>query len=217
MRQLPYFPFQAAAFGDVANVALNDLAMIDLIDVADKLNFDLLPGLGFEWHIVVADIPLVLQFSESGFVFLSISKHTDLPKFLAYYLNVRIAQHVLDEGIGIEDLTLSFVEDEDGILSSFKESPIAEFRILQCYFRAPALGDVFDGEQDQAGGALSRLEATGIQQEDFSADGREGVLNFEVMDGVLIAKYLIEQPSQLRNVPLTVAQVVNNLVLCFLR
>ena len=132
------FPFQPAAFGDVPNVALNDLAMIDLIDVADKFNFDLLPGFGFEWQILVADIAFVLQFSESRFVFLGISEHTELPKFLADHLDLRIPQHVLDEGISIEDLTVSFIEDEDGVLCRFKESPIAEFRILQCYFRAPA-------------------------------------------------------------------------------
>ena len=34
---------EAAAFGDVTDVALNDLLMVFRIDIADELDFDLLP------------------------------------------------------------------------------------------------------------------------------------------------------------------------------
>src|SRR5512133_1391878 len=64
-RLLVRLPLQAAAFGDVPNVALYDLAVIHLVDVADKLDFDPLSLLGFERQIFVADITLRLQLTKS--------------------------------------------------------------------------------------------------------------------------------------------------------
>jgi hypothetical protein len=204
-RLLVRLPLQAAALGDVSDVALNDIAMIHLIDVADKFNFNLLPGFRFERQVFVADVAFVLQFSEGGLVLLSISEHTYLPELLAYYLSVRVAQHLLNEGIGIEDCTLTFVEDEDGILGRFKQPPIAQFRILKCDFDAPALGDVFEGKEDKAWRALHRLEASGVEQHDLSPDRRKGVLDLDDMDGALVAKDFLQQRPQLRKVPLTLS------------
>ena len=98
-RLLLRLPLQAAAFGDVPNVALNDASVVHLIDVADELDFDLPPVFGFERQMLVADIALLLQFSESGLTRLDISEQTDLPQFLAQELLLRVAQQSLMNGL----------------------------------------------------------------------------------------------------------------------
>ena len=45
---LLHLSLQAAAFRDVTDVALNDLVMVLRIDIADELDFDLLPVFAFE-------------------------------------------------------------------------------------------------------------------------------------------------------------------------
>ena len=118
-------PFQATAFGNVPNVALYDLALIHLVDVADKFDLDPLSLLGLERQIFVANITLRLQLTESGPALCLISEETDLPEFLADEFFLRITQHLFDERIGIEDFPSDGIEDEDGILGGFEEPAIA--------------------------------------------------------------------------------------------
>src|SRR5688572_15037158 len=81
-------PLQTATFSDVSNVALNIVALVHLIDITDKFDFDRLPVPGFERQVLVTNIALGLQFAESGFVLLSVSEHTDLPDFLSHDLGM---------------------------------------------------------------------------------------------------------------------------------
>src|SRR4029450_9323933 len=131
---------KAAPFGDVPNVALNDLTLIHLVDVADKFDFDPLSLLGFERQIFVANITLRLQLTESGLALCLISEESNLPEFLADKFLLRIAQHLFDERIGVEDFPGVSIEDEDGILGGFKESSIACLGNLQVVRRLLALG-----------------------------------------------------------------------------
>jgi hypothetical protein len=142
LRLLVRLPFQATAFGNVPNVALYDLALIHLVDVADKFDIDPLSLLGFERQIFVANIPLRLQRTESGSALCLISEETDLPEFLADEFFLGIAQKLFDERIGIEDFPGVGIEDEDGILGGFEEPAIARLRNLQVVRRLLALGDI---------------------------------------------------------------------------
>src|SRR4030095_7109448 len=124
-RLLVGLPLQATAFASVSNVALYDLALIHLVDVADKFDVDPLSLLGFERQIFVANITLRLQLTESGLALCLMSEEPDLPEFLADEFLLRIAQHLFDERIGVEDFPGVGIEDEDGMLGGFKEASIA--------------------------------------------------------------------------------------------
>src|SRR4030095_808100 len=89
-RLLVGLPLQATAFGNVPNVALYDLALIHLVDVADKFDDDPLSLLGFERQLFLPNITLRLQPPESGPALYLISEETDLPEFLADELFLRI-------------------------------------------------------------------------------------------------------------------------------
>ena len=91
-RLLPGQSLQTAAFGDVTNVALNDLVQVLPVDVADELDFDLLPASAFQGQILVANVALLLQFTVNGAALFDVSEQANLPKFLAHELIVRVAQ-----------------------------------------------------------------------------------------------------------------------------
>ena len=83
-RLLLRLPLQAAAFADVPNVALRDVPVIHLIDVADELDLGLLAVLGLERQVVVADVAMLLQFSRNAASFSALSlnrpiSHSSLP------------------------------------------------------------------------------------------------------------------------------------------
>ena len=83
---------QAAAFGDVTDVALNDLVMVLRIDVADELDFDLLPASAFQRQVFVADVALLLAVPGKRPGSPRCLGTGRSPKFLAQELIVRVAQ-----------------------------------------------------------------------------------------------------------------------------
>ncbi len=89
-RLLLHLTLQTAAFGDVTDVALHDLVLVLRIDVADELDFDLLPTSAFQGQMLVADVTLLLQFPVCGPALLDVPEQADLPQFLAQELLVRI-------------------------------------------------------------------------------------------------------------------------------
>src|ERR1700687_2723956 len=58
--------------------------------------------------------------------------------------------------------------------------------------------------------------AAGVEQHDLSTENREGVFNLEVVKEVVLRQNFRHQVSQSRDVPLAVAQVVQEVALCFL-
>jgi len=58
---LPDKFFGGFALGDVADVALNDLLVAFLVEVADKLHVPALSIFGLKRQVFVADITLLLQ------------------------------------------------------------------------------------------------------------------------------------------------------------
>jgi hypothetical protein len=52
--------FLLLAGGDVADIALDYVAVTGSIHVADKLHIDPPPVAGFQWFVFVADVPLLL-------------------------------------------------------------------------------------------------------------------------------------------------------------
>ena len=49
------------------------------------------------------------------------------------------------------------------------------------------------------------------------SDRGESLFNFEIVDRVVLTKYLFEQRPQFRQVPLPIAETVNEFIFCFFR
>ena len=129
---------------------------------------------------------------------------------------MRVAQQLRHERVGVDDFAGVGVEDEDAVLGGLEEPPIAHFGSLHGDFRLLAFGDVLNGEQDQFRLAVHRLEAAGVEQHDLLADRREVVFHVEVVDGMAVRQDFLQQRPQARNVPLAVAQVVDEAAFRFL-
>ncbi len=65
----------------------------------------------------------------------------------------------------------------------------------------------------KSGSSLVWSEPAGVEQHGPSPDSREGVFNLEVFNGMAVAQDLGQQRPQLGDVPLTVAQVVDEAAL----
>ncbi len=76
-------------------------------------------------------------------------------------------------------------------------------------FRLPALGDVVDGQQNPIGSDGGVAQAAGVEQHRALAQLRELMVHLEIIESVILREDFLEQRPQPGNVPLAIAQVVN--------
>ena len=76
-------------------------------------------------------------------------------------------------------------------------------------FRSPALGDVLDGQQDPLALSLWVVDAPGVEQHGAAAQLLEVVLDLEIVDAGALCQDFPQQLAQARDVPLSIAQVVD--------
>ena len=84
-------------------------------------------------------------------------------------------------------------------------------------FALTAFGRVLDGEEDELGLVVLAADAAGVQQHELPPDGRENVVNLEVVERRVLGQDFLQQLPQPGDVPLLVAQVVNELAHRFFR
>ena len=77
---------------------------------------------------------------------------------------------------------------------------------------APPLGHVLH-RQDQQLAVVARLELAGVQEHHPPADDRERVLELEIVEDGTLGDNVLEQRPQVGDVPLAVAQLVDETVL----
>src|SRR5580765_1619280 len=185
--------FKASALGDVPNVALGDLLLIHLVNVADELDLYSLPALGCERQVIVADIAFLLQLFERHSAGCNILEEANLPQFLAHQLVLPVPQRLLDKRIGVLNSSGDGIHDEDSILGGFKEPPIASLGNRDGGGHLPAFGNVLNREQDQIRIMSAPLDRAGVEPHDSSPDSREIMLNLIVVNGVVVPYDRFEQ------------------------
>jgi hypothetical protein len=89
--------------------------------------------------------------------------------------------------------------------------------VLHGGFRSPVVSIVLDGQKDQFRGIAVWREPAGVEQHVPSPESGEGVFNLEVFNGMAVAQDLGQQRSQLGDVPLAVAQDVDEAALRLFR
>lgn len=96
--------------------------------VADELDVAPLATEIFEWQVLVPNITVTLQFPECFLTGILVSKQPDLPKFLAEQFVVRVAKKLGHERVGVDDLSVLRIEDQNSVASRLEKTPIAQFR-----------------------------------------------------------------------------------------
>src|SRR5579859_1686113 len=80
------------AFGNVADVALDDFASAFIVEIADELDFAALAPFVLQRQVLVANEMLLLQLAKSQLVGFFILEQADFPKFLAEQFAARVTQ-----------------------------------------------------------------------------------------------------------------------------
>ena len=204
---LPHLLLGPLPRGDVADVALDDHLVVDVIDVADELHFHVPSILGFERQILVPDIPLLLQFSKRGPARVDVPEQADIPEVLAQQFGARIAQQVQQERVRVGNRPGVRIEDEDAILGRLEEPPKPDFGSRQGVGHLAPLGDVLDGEEDHHLPPVFSIELACVDVHDPRPDRGEGPLDLESAEGCIPGQDVLQERPQPVDVPLAVAEV----------
>src|SRR5688572_27909524 len=94
LRLLVRLSLQTTAFGNVPNVALYYLALIHLVEVADKFDLHSLSLLGLERQIFIANITYRLLLTTTVLALCLISEDSDLPGLYPDKFYLRISQQL---------------------------------------------------------------------------------------------------------------------------
>ncbi len=120
--------FRVFALRDVANIALDHVAVAGLIHVADKLHGDVAAIPRFQRQVFIADIPFLLQSLQHDLVRLDVLERTQFADGFADHFVAGKAQQLEKEGIHIIDAAGRNIQDQDAILRRFKQPAITQFR-----------------------------------------------------------------------------------------
>ena len=97
----------------------------------------------------------------------------------------------------------------DGVDDALRQLPVA----LALGARRALLADVLDGEQDGAVMVAGAENLARIDQHGAPADGREIVLDLEAFDRCAMRDHALKQRAQRGDIPLPVAEIVNETAL----
>src|SRR5437762_1150064 len=140
------------ALTDIPDVALDDLPMDHLIDVAYELDLHLLTAAILERQVLVANVAVFLELAERALARCLILKQPDLPELLVLQFTLRVAEKFGHEWIRVTDLACRGIENQDAVSRRLEETTVAKLGVPKAGFRLPPLRDVLDGEQDLLGG-----------------------------------------------------------------
>ena len=80
-----------------------------------------------------------------------------------------------------------------------------------------AEGDIDDGQQDHLGLLALAVDAPGVEQHGPAPDVLEIMLDLVVLEAAVVRQDVLQEPAQLRDIPLPVAELVDEPALGFLR
>ena len=113
------------AYGDVADVALDDPPAVDEVDVADELDLGLASVVCLQRQVVVADVVVGLELGEGGLGGLGVLEGADLPELLADEIVTQVSRHLRHERVDVDDAAGARVEDQDAVLGRLEEAAIS--------------------------------------------------------------------------------------------
>ena len=121
----------------------------------------------------------------------------------------RVAEHLLGPGVPARDDALG-VEREDGEADGpLDDDPVPLAVVGEVDPGPPGRGDVLDGEQDEFRVIAGPTDLAAVQEHPPPADALEVVRDLEVAERVVLGEDVFEERPQLGDVPLAVAQLVD--------
>ena len=125
-------------------------------------------------------------------------------------LGCRVAQHAL--GADVEYLDHPFgVGGDAGEVGRVEYGILERPRLEQRLFGMPARGDVLHGDQDDVRAYILPEDLPGVQEDDLSADAGENMVHLVAVEDGFIGEDVLEQHPQFGDVPLPVAEVVDEI------
>ena len=115
------FALELLAGADVADVALDDLAIVLFVDVADEFDGDVAAIAVLQGEIFVADGAGFEQLEHGGFVFGDVGEDADFPEFLADEIRERKAEDVEEEAVGVDDFPRVGIDEQNAVVSGFQK------------------------------------------------------------------------------------------------
>src|SRR5664280_1766488 len=125
-----------------ADTALNHLALAHRIEIADELYINVPPVRGLQRHIFIANVLLLSQFQEVGFVCHDALEEPQVPDMLPQELLAGEPQHLGQERIHVHDHAGVCIQDQNAVLGSLEQTAVASLRSRQLLLRLLALGDL---------------------------------------------------------------------------
>ncbi len=207
-RLRPGLALHPAPLRDVPDVALGHPPVAHRVEVADELDLHLLPALGPQGEVLVADVALRQELPVGGQARLLVVEQADLPELLAQEVLELVAEQPAHERVSLDDRPEGDVEDQDAVLGRLEQATEPQLGVPERGVRPLSLGGILNGQEDQVRVLALGREAAGIEQHAPPPDLREVVLNLVVVDGDLRGDRLLQQGPKGGDVPLAVAELV---------
>ena len=128
----------------------------------------------------------------------------------------RVAEHLFRRLVG-RQYVLVVIQRDDALGGGIHNSAEARLAFAQRGFVAFAFRDIFQGKQNERRLVALLTDPAGIEQERAVAQAGKFVVNLKVMKLAILANDRFEQRPQAGNLPLALAQLVDQPVLGILR
>src|SRR4030095_7733226 len=138
------------ALPDAAYIALRHQTAVFAVHVAHELDGNRFTRGAVQRQMIVLNVTFTAQLSECGLVFPDVLEEADLPEFLADEVTALEPDQLGDIGIGVGDLAIVGIEDEDAVLGGLEQFSVADFGSAHLPLGDSALGHIFDSQKESA-------------------------------------------------------------------
>src|SRR6185436_11787192 len=142
-------------------------------------------------------------------------EEAEVPEVLADQLFPGTTEELGDIGVRVDYRMVFRLEKNQAVASGFKKPAIALFRAHHFALKTKALSDVVDAEENALRRAIGVIKPAGVQEHGAGANALQMVSHFEIVERGISWEDLLEQLAQRRNVPLAIAEFVDEAALRF--
>src|SRR5271165_4616458 len=169
---------------------------------------------------VMFPLKIVEDRTQGNNIFKEVSQNRDIPLAVAQLVNQAVLGFFerdlksLVEGAIRGSHAQGGVKNQERLAHRIDDVLGVRFDGLQVRLGAPPFRDIFHSQHQQLP-VMARLKLAGVEQHHPPPNGREVMLQLKVVKDRTLGDNIFQEGSQVGNVPLAVAQLVNQAVLGF--